>query len=69
MLFFAALSHPALAAPVDDAIAAQNKGDYATALRLLRPLAEGGNATAQYNLGGLYASGQGVPQNYAEAVS
>jgi hypothetical protein len=30
--------------PLDDAIAARQHGDYATALRLLQPLAEQGNA-------------------------
>ena len=52
-----------------DAIAAANKGDHATALLLLRPLAEKGEARAQHNLGVLYERGQGVPQDYATAVS
>ena len=30
--------------------------------------AERGNASAQYNLGVMYAKGQGVRQDYAEAV-
>ena len=34
----------------------------------LRPLAEQGNATAQNNLGVMYAKGQGLPQNFAQAV-
>jgi TPR repeat protein len=33
-----------------------------------RPRAEAGEAIAQYNLGVLYATGQGVPQDNAEAV-
>jgi len=33
-----------------------------------RALAEKGNAQAQYNLGVIYMSGQGVAQNDAEAV-
>jgi uncharacterized protein len=48
----------------DAADAAYAKGDYATALRLLRPLADQGNASAQYNLGVMHANGHGVPQNY-----
>ena len=40
----------------------------ATALRLWRPLAEQGDADAQYSLGVTYANGRGVPQDYAEAV-
>jgi TPR repeat protein len=46
---------------------AYNRGDYATALREWRPLAELGIAPAQFNLGLLYANGQGVPQDYVQA--
>jgi TPR repeat protein len=59
---------PVAAGPGEDAVAAYARGDYATALRLLRPLAEQGDAQAQYNLGVLYDNGQGVPQDDAEAV-
>ena len=52
----------------DIVIAAYQRGDYATALRLLAPLAEHGNADAQFNLGIIYNKGQGVPQNCAEAL-
>lgn len=48
--------------------AAFERGDYATAYRELRPLAEQGGAGAQYHLGTMYATGRGVPQNLAEAV-
>jgi hypothetical protein len=34
---------------------AYEKGDYATALKEFRPLADQGKADAQYNLGGMYA--------------
>ena len=43
-------------------------GDYATALQEWRPLAEQGDADAQYFLGVMYKNGQGVPQDYAESV-
>jgi TPR repeat protein len=46
---------------------AYNRGDYATALREWRPLAELGIAPAQFNLGLLYANGQGVAQDYVQA--
>lgn len=46
---------------------AYQKGDYATALREWQPLAEKGDANAEYNLGLLYAAGHGVPQDYAQA--
>ena len=47
---------------------AYNRGDYATALEEWLPLANGGDASAGYNLGVMYDHGQGVPQDYAEAV-
>ena len=47
---------------------AYESGDYAVALGLLRPLAERGDAEAQYNLGVMYRNGQGVPHDDAEAV-
>ncbi len=40
-----------------------------TSLKDLRKLASSGNAAAQYSLGLRYASGDGVKQNYREAVS
>jgi len=48
--------------------AAYKRGDYATALREFRPLAEQGNALAQNKLGYMYRNGIGVTQDYAEAV-
>lgn len=48
---------------------AENKaGDYAAALKQWRPLAEQGNAVAQFNLGEMYAKGLGVPQDDTEAM-
>ena len=58
----------AAADPWEDATAAYNRGDYAAALRLVRPLADQGDSQAQYNLGVLYHNGKGVPQDYSEAV-
>ena len=46
---------------------AYNRKDYATALREWRPLAEQGNAHAQFYLGVLYHSGSGVPQDFVQA--
>jgi hypothetical protein len=67
-LVAAVLAGAALAGPLDDAQAAYNRGDYATALQLIRPLADQGDARAQSILGLMYESGRGVPQDYAEAV-
>ena len=47
---------------------ALDKGDYATALKEWRPLAEQGDAEAQCNLGYMYKGGEGVPQDYEEAL-
>jgi hypothetical protein len=55
--------------PFEDAAAAYDRGDYATALRLYRPLADQGDAPAQNDLGLMYRDGRGVPQDYAEALT
>ena len=67
MLLMLSLAAPVVAGPFEDAVVAHNRGDYATALRLLRPLANQGVVPAQNNLGAMYAKGQGVPQDYVRA--
>jgi TPR repeat protein len=62
-----AVGAPAAAGPLDDAKAAYHEKAYAKAAALLRPLAEKGDAAAQYFLGTLYAEGNGVEQNDATA--
>ena len=47
---------------------AYDRRDYATALREWRPLAEHGDAAAQYNLGQMFRKGEGVIRDYKEAV-
>lgn len=42
--------------------------DVVAAVRELKPLAERGDAAAQFNLGSLYYQGFGVPQDYPEAI-
>ena len=37
-------------------------------MRLLRPLADQGNADAQFEVGNMYLKGRGVPQDYAQAA-
>jgi uncharacterized protein len=54
--------------PLEDGIAAYQRGDFATALQLFQPLAERGDASAQCNLGVMYEQGRGVAQNYREAM-
>ena len=58
----------ALAGPYDDATAAYRRGDYATALKLIRPLAEQGNVAAEYNLATMYYNGEGTRRDYAQAM-
>ena len=47
---------------------ADSRGDYETAHELVRPLAEQGDALAQYSLGEMYDLGEGVPEDDAEAA-
>ena len=58
----------ASAGPLEDADAAYKRGDYATAISLLRPLADQGDAKAQAALGNAYSTGDGVAKNDTEAV-
>jgi TPR repeat protein len=69
LILFAFAAGPAVAGPYEDAIAAYDKGDYATALRLWRPLVEQGEARAQSNLGFMYDKGHGVPQDFVQAMA
>ena len=68
LVVVAFFSMPISADPLDDAFTAFIKRDFATAERLVRPLAQEGNAFAQYLLGAMYYNGQGLPQDYAEGV-
>ena len=47
---------------------AYSAGDYATALQVLRPLAEQGDVEAQFNLGQMYRKGKGVLPDYIQAT-
>jgi len=61
-------SFSAIAETPADGQVAYDRGDYATALRIWRELADQGYATAQVRLGLMYARGHGVSRDYAEAV-
>lgn len=67
-IFALSLFSVAVAGQFEDGAAAYTNGDYATALRDFRSLADRGHAVAQYNLGRMYYDGRGVPQNFAEAL-
>ncbi len=47
-------------ARLDEGREALEKGDYATALSEIQPLADQGNPTAQVLLGDMYLTGQGI---------
>jgi TPR repeat protein len=57
----------AIAGPWEDGTASYNRGDYAPAIRLFRPLAEQGNAKAQRVLGVMYRRGEGVKRSSVRA--
>src|SRR5689334_15696238 len=68
VLVLKVLASAAFADPLQDALAAGRHADYVTEFRILRPLADQGNARAQFNIALMYARGLGTPQDYAEAV-
>lgn len=47
---------------------AYKRGDYAAAMREWRPLAQKGDANAQFMLGKMYWLGQGAPKDFTEAA-
>ena len=47
---------------------AWKSGDYDQALKLLRPASQQGDALAEYRLGVMYATGQGVERDFTEAT-
>jgi len=57
----------AVADAFEDGVAAAQRGDYATAAKLWRPLADAGDARGQGALAMLYDNGQGVTKDYAAA--
>jgi TPR repeat protein len=64
-----ALSSTALfAGDLEKGLAAFDVGDYETSLAECQPLAEEGNAAAQFCVGRLYANGFGVPMDDAKAL-
>src|SRR5437899_1343744 len=60
-------SAAASAGPWEDGMVAYNRGDYLPAMKMFRPLAQGGNAKAQAVLGVMYRKGEGVARSSARA--
>jgi TPR repeat protein len=68
LLMPVAMAGATIAGPLEDAFEAYGHGEYATANRLWRPLAEKGDALAQLYIAMAFHDGLGVPQDYDEAV-
>jgi TPR repeat protein len=61
------MSAPVSAQSVKAGIEAWQRADYSAAVAIWRPLAQGGDADAQFNLGQAYRLGRGVPMDLAVA--
>ena len=68
LLLSVLLGAPSYSGDFSKGLTAAQNGDYATALKEWKPLAEQGDALAQYNLGQMYRKGDGVPQDDKEAA-
>ncbi len=68
ILSLAMASISAVASEVEDAVAAMRIGDFAEAYCIMRPLAERGDADAQYNIGWMYMNGYGLRVNDSLAL-
>ena len=61
------LAAGAARADFDSGVAAFERGDYATALGELEPLARAGNGAAAYHVGRMFAEGRGKPADLVQA--
>jgi len=66
-LVFAACA-PCFAGPLEEGKSAYDRRDFAKALQIWLPLAEGGDAEAQDRVALLFEKGEGVPKEEAKAV-
>ncbi len=57
-----------MSADFESGLEAYNRGDYKNAFLIFNCLTEQGDAAAQYQLGVMYADGEGVPQDDSEAL-
>ena len=62
------LAAPISAQDFQKGLEAAQSGDFETALKEWKPLAEGGDSVAQYNLGVMYDEGEGVPHDDKETL-
>ncbi len=68
LLLAITLSSTAFGDDFIDGFEAAKKGDFKTAMKLWRPMAEQGDTDAQYILGVMYDRGDGVPEDDKQAV-
>jgi TPR repeat protein len=59
---------PVFSADYEKGVDASLRGDFKTAMKAWKPLAELGGATSQFQVGWLYNEGKGVTKNYEIAV-
>src|SRR5215218_616034 len=67
LVALAMLHLPVSAQSVKAGIDAWQKGDYANAVAIWRPMAEAGDADAQFNLGQAYRLGRGLKINLSQS--
>ena len=63
------ISLPAMAGPLEDGTDLMAKGNYQGAMSTWQPLAQRGDAQAQFKIGMLYWGGFGVPKNYTTGMA
>ena len=68
IILFTLTSNVVWSADYNKGLTAYDSGDYATALREWKPLAEQGDVDAQFDLGWMYDMGYGVPEDDKHAV-
>jgi clan AA aspartic protease (TIGR02281 family) len=68
-LMLVAMAAASVAGPFEEATSAYQGRDYAAAMLILKPLADQGNAVAQYRVGMMYFRGEGVSKDYGEALT
>jgi cell division septation protein DedD len=67
MVLAAVIAAPAMAAGVKDGVDAWQRGDYASAVSIWRPLAEANDPDAAFDLAQAYKLGRGVPTDLGQA--
>ncbi len=68
IVMLGAQSQPPPQPGFQDGLLAYHRGDHTVAMEIWRPLAERGDASAQYMVGYLYAQGEGVKSNSGKAA-